>query len=212
MYINRYLQISDFRKGFSLLEFLIYISIIAIVGLLVGGAFVGINQGRGTSTARTEVDSAIRFALAQIRQDIMTSTVITTPHPGKIMTCSATQACLTAVGTSTINYYVTAGGQVQRVSSTTDNITPPTVNVTSLTVEYFGNANVPTATPVPTYQVLITAKSNNSNPNSQYSETRQATFAPVQVYATAIRGAISSGPAGTAGTCIPIPLVGDLCQ
>lgn len=188
-------------QGFSILEFLIYIAVLSIVAILIGGTFVSINQGRGRSTARTEVSSAIRFALDQMRQDIMTSTAITTPQYGRIITCGATTNCLAAtVDGSAVTYDVTTS-QIRR---NTTPITPTTVNITLLTVEYFGNNSTSASILNQTFQVKIMGAYNSSSPSYQYSETRQATFAPSLAATNTTRGAIGSGGAGSGGSCIII--------
>lgn len=189
-------------SGFSLLEFLIYISILSIVGLLAGGMFVSINQGNAISVARTEVDSAIRFALDQIHQDIKMSTGVTTPRYGKIITCDATHtsACLVIVaGSNTITYKIISNQLTREVDvagsspGTANPITPTTVKITSLSAEYFGNYNVPALALVPTFQILITGSYNSSSPSYQYSETKQATFASVSAYSAPARGVFGGG-------------------
>lgn len=201
-------MINSPRKGFTLLELLIYMSVLSIVILFVSGSFTSVNQGRGRGTARAEVSSAMRFVFDQMHQDIQGATGVTTPRYGKIVTCSATTSCLLAVVGPDIITYDVSDGQIRRKvnSGTANPITPTTVNVTALSVEYFGNNNAAALTLAPAFQVSMTAAYNSTSPDYQYSETKQSTFAQVLTYSTTTRGSIIGASSGTCLVILGIPI------
>ncbi len=69
----------DKRLGFSLLELLIYMGLLAVVMIVIVEIFVGIGTGRGKSEAQTTVNSNLRFAFQEIQNDLRAATSITTP-------------------------------------------------------------------------------------------------------------------------------------
>jgi type II secretory pathway pseudopilin PulG len=68
--------------GFSLLELLVYMALLAIVMLFIGNIFIGINTGRGKGEAQVEVNSNLRFAFQKIEADLRAATSVTTPASG----------------------------------------------------------------------------------------------------------------------------------
>ncbi|MBI2013687.1 MAG: prepilin-type N-terminal cleavage/methylation domain-containing protein [Candidatus Colwellbacteria bacterium] len=67
------------RNGFSLMELLVYVVVLSVVGLVVGGTIVSLIQGGGRIEARGEVASNIRFVAEKIKQDLKNATNIYSP-------------------------------------------------------------------------------------------------------------------------------------
>ena len=63
------IQHSPRTRGISLLELLIYIALLSGLMVIVSDAFIMLSRGRGQAEARSEVNSAIRFAGELIKQD-----------------------------------------------------------------------------------------------------------------------------------------------
>ena len=63
-------------SGFTLLELLIYITILSILVAVISNTFISLSKGQGQSQARSEVDSAIRFAAEIMKQDIKNATAV----------------------------------------------------------------------------------------------------------------------------------------
>jgi prepilin-type N-terminal cleavage/methylation domain-containing protein len=70
------------KKGFTLIEFLIYISILASILVLMVGFFWNIIFGNIKETSYQEVQQNGRFALTKMFQEIRKATKINAPSPG----------------------------------------------------------------------------------------------------------------------------------
>lgn len=69
-------------RGMSLLELLLYIAILSGLMVIVSDAFISLSKGRGQAEARSEVNSAIRFATERIKQDIKNASAVSAPVLG----------------------------------------------------------------------------------------------------------------------------------
>lgn len=70
------------KRGISLLELLIYIALLSGLMVVVSDAFILLSKGRGQSEARSEINSAIRFAGELIKQDVKNATAVSAPALG----------------------------------------------------------------------------------------------------------------------------------
>jgi len=70
------------RKGFTLIEFLIYIAIVSSILVLISGLLWNIVFGNIKETAYQEVQQNGRFALTKISQEIKKAIGINSPSPG----------------------------------------------------------------------------------------------------------------------------------
>ena len=88
------------RKGFTLIEFLIYIAIVSSILVLMSGFLWNIVFGNIKETAYQEVQQNGRFALTKISQEIKKATGIISPaNPGDV---SDSLTVLMADGSNTI--------------------------------------------------------------------------------------------------------------
>lgn len=67
------------NTGFTLLELLIYISILSILVVTISSTFISLSKGRGQSQAKSEVNNSIRFATELMRQDLKNASVVSNP-------------------------------------------------------------------------------------------------------------------------------------
>jgi len=158
------------HRGFTLLELLIYIAVLA--GLMVGvsGVFISISKGRGQTEARNEVNASIRFATEKIRQDVKNASSVTTPILG---TASSTLQ-VTAGGLVVI--YDTLSGQLRRqegngVSTTTALVTGTNVLVDAPTFTRLENYNATLLATTTAIQVAMTFHYNASSTDWYYVDT-----------------------------------------
>jgi type II secretory pathway pseudopilin PulG len=100
------------NEGFSLLEILIYITVIAAVTLAIGSIFLSIAAGQTKADARAEINSNIRFITDKINQDISAASSVGMPAAAG----QATATLSLTVGASTISYCV-VNNQLRRSSS-----------------------------------------------------------------------------------------------
>jgi type II secretory pathway pseudopilin PulG len=91
------------NQGFTLVEFIIYIAILAPILVLITGFLLLIVLGNIKETAYREVQQNARFALTKITQEIKKANSINSPSPGPPPTNSANSLSLTmADGSLTI--------------------------------------------------------------------------------------------------------------
>jgi type II secretory pathway pseudopilin PulG len=130
------IQISNFKTldsqaGFSLLELLIYLVLLALMSLVVASVFITIIQGQGQIEVRSDVNSNLRFATEKIVQDIRAASAVGTPSGAG----GTSNTLVMTVSGSTITYCV-ASNQLRRLvgagtcDATTEPITSDSVIVT----------------------------------------------------------------------------------
>lgn len=160
------------NSGFSLIEVLIYISVIAVITTAISAVFLSIAGGQARADAAAEINSNIRFVTAKINQDISAASAITQP-------AAAGQTLNTlslAIGASSVNYCV-INSQLYRSSSgicdeSSELLTSQAVKVSNLSFTRLENIN-----PVlqKTSVSLQTVMTFNYNGVSQNSITKQIT-------------------------------------
>jgi prepilin-type N-terminal cleavage/methylation domain-containing protein len=172
----------DFKsnKGFTLLELLIYIGILAIVMVVLTTTITSINKGIGQISASGEVDSNVRFVLNKVGQDVNYASVVTNPSDAGSASSTLT---ITSNSGASVSYclvngviYRKAGGSC---TSGSEPITSTTVNVTSLQFTNIQNTSSILGVvfkTVVSIQMVITVRYNSSSPDWQYSQTNQTTF------------------------------------
>ncbi len=160
------------KKGFSLIELLIYTALFAAISIFTTGTFISVSKGAAKNTSSYEVVSNMRFALEKIRQDVKNSIAIISPVPDQ---SSSTLNLL--VDTVQVAYSI-SGGVLQRqtidpVSGsvlTTGNITSSDTNVTNITFRFFDNPAIPLGVDLAaSINTDISAKYNSGSPDYSYS-------------------------------------------
>lgn len=156
--------------GISLLELLIYIAILSGLMVVVSDAFISLSKGRGQAEARSEVNSAVRFAAERIKQDVKNASAISTPTLGT----PASTLNLTVSGVPVV--YDVLGGVLRRtensvVASTTGSaIAVDTPTFTR--IENYSSALGATTTAI---QTVMTFHYNSSGGDWMYSDTLRTT-------------------------------------
>ncbi|OGM93720.1 hypothetical protein A2524_01295 [Candidatus Wolfebacteria bacterium RIFOXYD12_FULL_48_21] len=166
---------NNLRKGFSLLELLLYIAILAIIMTFITGAFFSINQGRARVEAATEVNSNMRFAVDKIAQDIKAASAVAVPA-----TASATSTALQLTVDGTSVQYCVLVGRIRRqsggaCSDASDVVTGDAVVVDSLLFTRLENSNVVLGKAFVTVGVSIELHYNSDAPEWQYAAVKQTT-------------------------------------
>lgn len=164
------------KRGFSLLELLIYIALISILSVSLVNVFISVNKGAGNNTARTAVDSNLRFAFEKIEQDIHSASAVVTPASAG---ATSTSLVLSINGNTTT--YSVVGGQLQRQVNvlTPDTITDATVVVNTTTIPLvfarFENNNAVFASSSASVQIQMNIRYGGTSPDMQYNETKKTT-------------------------------------
>jgi prepilin-type N-terminal cleavage/methylation domain-containing protein len=162
------------QRGFTLLELILYIGILAIVMVVIVNIFVALSKGNGNVEARTDVDSNLRYALEKINQDVRAASSVTTPA-----SAGATSSTLVmTVSGSTITYDVSSGQLRRQVNAGTPvTITPTTVTVAAPTFTRLHNTNTVLSVTVVTIVSDLTISRANTSPDKQYSQRKKTTAA-----------------------------------
>ena len=171
--VKKKFQAFSYRKneGFSLLELLIYISILSVLMVIIANTFISLSRGNGQSQARSEVDSTLRFATELVRQDIKNASAVTTPATG-----SSSSSLVLTRGGATIVYDVVNGTLRRTVNAgTPQNITGPNIIVSTPTFIRIENTNMVFNVTDISIQILMTFAYNSTSPAWSYSATLQST-------------------------------------
>jgi type II secretory pathway pseudopilin PulG len=158
---KKFMKINN--SGFSLLEILIYITVIAVVTLAIGSIFLSIAGGQAKADARAEVDSNLRFATDKINQDIFAASAITSP----VAAGQSSNSLALTIGASSISYCL-VNGQLYRSSAgicdaTDEPLTDTAVKVTGLNFTRLENTNSVLPKTIISIQTLITLGIKGAN-------------------------------------------------
>lgn len=159
------------NRGISLLELLIYVAILSGLMLVVSDAFISLSKGRGQAEARSEVNSAMRFAAERIKQDIKNASAVLVPAfglPGSTLSLS--------VSGSTILYDVANGVLRRKVdTSTPEAVTGGAVAVEAPLFTRLENYNTVLGATTTAIQIVLTMRYNASSTDWMYSDALQTT-------------------------------------
>lgn len=159
------------KLGFSLLELLIYVSILSIIVVVISNTFISLSKGNGQSKAKSEVNSSIRFANELIKQDLKNASLVSVPVSG------GTSNTLTLTRNGEIIVYDTLDGVLRRQEATNPpvNVTNPNVIVTALTFVRIENTNLVFNKTNVSIKVNMTFRYNSTNPDWFYYTSLQTT-------------------------------------
>ncbi len=168
---SKFQILSSARRGFSLLELLIYIAILSGLMVVVSDAFISLSRARGQAQARNEVNASIRFAAERIRQDLKNASVVTTPILG------IPSATLSASVSGTTVLYDTLGGQLRRTEGAGS---PVSVSGTNVFVDIptftrIENYNMPLNATTTAIQIAMTFHYNASSTDWLYEDALRTT-------------------------------------
>ncbi len=163
------------NRGFSLLEILIYIAIIAVVTSIIGGVFLNFAKGKARAETRTEVDSNIQFVLNKIHRSVLAASEVITPAAAG----DTSESLVLTISGTTVTYCV-VNNQVYRSSGAAcdenaDLITSDTVTIDNLTFTRLENTNPVLAKTVVNIRTSLTSSYNSTSPDYQYTSTKQIT-------------------------------------
>ncbi len=175
--VPRLVPQSSAQKGFSLLEFLIYIAVLSVVAMVVASMFLSINRGRGQVETVNEVNSNLRFAAEKISQDLRLASSVSIPA-----LAGATSTTITATVSGSGLTYCVSGGKLRRqvgagaCNDSSEAITNDSVIVDSLVSTRLENTNPILAKTVVSVEVDISVSYNSASPDKQYSGRKKTTI------------------------------------
>lgn len=164
-------NIKNDQKGFSLLELLIYMAILAGFLIVIVNLFFIISTNSAKEEARAEVQQNLRFAVQQIKADIHSSgaaIVVNAPASG-----AAGNTLNFTTGGATTDFSVASGVLVRTQSAVAQNITTGKVTVSAASPVF---TRIDNTGAKPTIQIILTMSYNdNGRPDYKFSETVQTT-------------------------------------
>ena len=159
------------NSGISLLELLIYIALLSGLMVIVSDAFIMLSRGRGQAEARSEINSAIRFAGELIKQDVKNATAVSAPLLG----VPGSTLSLTVSG-DTILYDMSGGTLRRKVNAgAPEAVTGSyvTVDVPTFTrIENYNSIHNATTTAI---QVAMTMRYNAESGDWTYEDSLRTT-------------------------------------
>jgi prepilin-type N-terminal cleavage/methylation domain-containing protein len=166
---------SQHKRGFSLIELIIYIAILSVLSLGVSSAFLSFNRGKGQVAVRSEVNTNLRFAIEKITQDLNGASAVAVPGT----TALATSTLSATVSGTNVTYCV-IGGQLRRQAGSactvsSEVITSPAVSVSTTTFRRIENTNTVLNKTTVGIIVDLTMRSSGTNPDQQYSASERVT-------------------------------------
>ena len=162
---------SSRTRGISLLELLIYIALLSGLMVIVSDAFIMLAKGRGQAEARSEVNSAIRFAGELIKQDVKNATAISAPTLGT----PGSTLSLTVSG-NTIFYDMSQGALRRSVNGTPEAVTGGAVTVDVPTFTRLENYNTVLTATTTAIQVAMTMRYNTVSGDWTYADSLRTTI------------------------------------
>ncbi len=162
-------------RGFSLLELLLYISLVSVVTLVISTTFLSFNRGRGQVESKGEVNSAMNFALEKVSQDLRSGSAVTTPF---LAGETADDSLVVTVGSDTITYCLN-DGQLRRevgagsCGASSASLTSPAVYISSIDFTRVENTNATLGTTMVSIIIKIDAVYDSVSPDWQYSASKE---------------------------------------
>ena len=158
-------------KGFTLIELLIYVALVSVIMVVTTDTFISLSKGQGQSEARSEVNTAIRFATDRIREDLVGASAVTVPAIN-----SPSSTLQATVGGTTITYD-TLNGQLRRQegSNTPEAVTGTNIFVDQPTFTRIENYNSDLETTTTSIQISMMFHYNSSSTDWMYSSQMQTT-------------------------------------
>ncbi len=161
------------NRAFSLLELLIYISILSVVVVIISNSFISLSRGQGQAQARSEVDRDISFATELLRQDIKNASIVSVPDTvGTSPSLTLTRSILDVP--TTIIYDVSNGVLRRKEGAAVAvNVTNPNIIVSTPTFTRIENTNTVFNKTQVTIKVNMTFSYNNTSSDWIYSTSLQ---------------------------------------
>ncbi len=152
------------RKGFSLIEILVYTAIIGIIGTLLNGILISLLKIQNRQTASTEVNQQINFVLLNIqrlvRQSVLIDMATNTPTSTLTLRMADPAKDPTLIYKTGTAIYLKEGASSEVLLTTGD------VNADDLQF-----TKIYSATNYASVQFTISLSYNTQNPQRAYSKT-----------------------------------------
>lgn len=154
------------KKGFTLIELIIYISILSIVAVIVADSFLILNKGRGGVEAKSELNSNFRFAIEKIKRDVSMADNLSIPSD----TVSSSTSATLIIASSSVKYFLDNNRLVRQVDSGLfEYLTSEKVRINNLYFYRLENSNSVLNKKRIILEFGISGVYNSNSPDWQYS-------------------------------------------
>lgn len=154
-------------RGFSLLEFILYIAILSLMSVVLAGTFLSLVHGRAQADARAEVNSNARFAMDRMLRDVTNASAVAAPT-----TAAPTNQLQLSVGGQSVSYGLSSGHLVRTVDANpADQMTGNAVSVSALTFTRSDNFNAVLSATTTSVQIQLTIEYAGTSPDQAFSTT-----------------------------------------
>lgn len=152
------------RKGFSLIEILIYTAVIGVIGMLLNGILLALVRIQNNQVSSTEVNQQINFVIQNVQRLVRSSSGINmaTNIPSDTLTLTMTNPDKSP----TLIYVSESKAYLKEGSSSAVPLTTPDVNVTQLQF-----TKLSAYTGHDTVNMAITIGYNSQNQQKMFSKT-----------------------------------------
>ncbi len=169
-------QHRKYIHGFSLIELIIYIALLSTLSLAVASAFLSFNRGRGQVTARSEVNTNLRFVIEKITQDLNAASAVSVPSTPGLATTTL------FINTGGVNIvYCVVSAQLRRgtggvCNASSEVVTSTAVSVATSTFTRMENTNTVLNQTIAGIIVDIGIRYNGTNPDTRYNAEMRSTI------------------------------------
>lgn len=156
------------KRGFTLIELIIYIGILGVVSLIIVNFFGVFGRTRAQNEARSEVEDNLRLAIEKITRDVRIASAISVPSAG-----SGSSSLNITVGGVSTTYQISGQGILQRVSGGSSlDITSNKVSVANNSDNFVRTDNASGNLRTTALQVnLLISYASSGRPDYIYSNT-----------------------------------------
>jgi prepilin-type N-terminal cleavage/methylation domain-containing protein len=165
-------NIFESKRGYTLLELLIYIAVLSVMTVIVADTFIMLSKGQGNIEAKSELNSNLNFALEKIKRDVSAASALNEPF-----TAGGSSSVLdVTVGADSVKYALDNGRLTRQVGlQAPDYITSDKVKVSSLNFSRRENINSSLAKRRISLEIDIMSVYNSASPDWQYSQELKTT-------------------------------------
>lgn len=158
--------------GFTLIELVIYVSILSIITLVVADSFIALNKGRAGVEAKSDLNSNLRFATEKMKRDISSASNLVTPAN---ITASTTVLELT-IASNSVKYTTNNNRVTRQVDALPfEYITSDTIKINNLFFSKLLYDNTNLSKTRVSVEINIFGAYNSTSPDWQYSQNEKTT-------------------------------------
>ena len=161
------------KLGFTLLELIIYVSVLSIITVVVADSFLTLNKGRSGVEAKSELNSNFRFAVEKMKRDVAMADDLVSPNT----TAASTTLLNLTIASSSVKYTLNNNRVTRQVDALPfEYITSDTVKINSLYFNRLENINPVLNKKRISVELNISGIYNSTSPDWQYAHDEKTSI------------------------------------